>query len=201
MHTAICAFQDRARAEEALAALARAGFARDDLHMEFQRASAEPEPAGATAGAEPGTADRGVLSSFGHFFVSLLGRDNPSGQVDTYAQHVQRGAYVVMVDADTADEAQRARLLLQDMQGGDLDVLPRPGQRRLREIVAGRGTEPAGMVARSPGIRERWSPGEEMARERAMAAGRLDAIREPKLRDPDASRPPGLRYADKDKPR
>lgn len=200
MHTAICAFQDRARAEEALAALARAGFARDDLHMEFQRAGAERKPA-TTANGEPDTADRGVLSSFGAFFASLLGRDNPSGKVDTYAQHLQRGAYVVMVDADTAEEAQRARLLLQDMQGGDLDVLPRPGQRRLREIVAGRGSEPAGMVARSPEVRERWSPGEEMARERAMAAGRLDAIREPKLRDPDAARPPGLRYADQDKPR
>lgn len=201
MHTAICAFQDRARAEEALAALARAGFARDDLHMEFQSASPERKSAPAAAAGDPDTADRGVLSSFGHFFASLLGRDNPSGQVDTYAQHLRRGAYVVMVDADTADEAQRARMLLQEMQGGDLDVLPRPGQRRLREIVAGRGGEPAGMVALSSAGRERWSPGEEMARERAMAAGRLDAIRDPKSRDPDASRPPGLRYADQDKPR
>lgn len=200
MHTAICAFRDRARAEEALAALERAGFARDDLHMEFKRALAEGSPAAAPDDGAPEAADRGVLSSFGHFLASLLGRDNPSGRVDTYAQHVERGACVVVVDADTPEEAQRARALLQELQGGDLDVLPRPGQRRLREIV-GRGNEPAGMVARGREVRERWSPGEEMARERAMAAGRLDAIREPKLREPDTSRPPGLRYADQDKPR
>ena len=51
MHTAICAFQDRTRAEEALAALARAGFDRDDLHMEFQSASPGRKSAPATAGA------------------------------------------------------------------------------------------------------------------------------------------------------
>ena len=200
MHTAICAFQDRARAEEALAALVRAGFARDDLHMEYKRARAEGQPGSAREGDDQDVADRGVLSSFGHFFASLLGRDNPSGQVDTYAQHVERGAYVVVVDADDAQQAQQARALLQELRGGDLDVLARPGQRRLREIV-GRGHEPAGMVARSRETHEGWSPGEEMARERAMAANRLDAIGGPSLREPDTSRPPGLRYADQDKPR
>lgn len=201
MHTAICAFDDRARAEEAVAGLVRSGFDRHDVHIEHKKAAAEGGQGIASSwnGGQREVHDRGALSSFGHFFASLLGRDNPSGHVDTYAQHVERGGYVVVVDADDEAQAQRARTLLQDLQAGDLNVLTREQQRPLRDIV-GRRDEPAGMVERSREPYERWSGTEEMAHERAMAAHRLDAIGGPALRDPDTSHPPGLRYADKDKP-
>lgn len=201
MHTAICAFDSRDRAEQAVASLVRNGFARHDVHIEHREAAAEGGRGIASSwnGDQREIHDRGALSSFGHFFASLLGRDNPSGHADTYARHVERGGYVLVVDADDEAQAQRARTLLQELQAGDLDVLRREQQRPLRDIV-GRRDEPAGMVERSREAYESWSGREEMARERAMAAQRLDAIGGPALRDPDTSHPPGLRYADKDKP-
>ena len=201
MHTAICAFDDRARAEQAVDALARAGIARHDVHIDHKRTTAEGR--GSTRGGLSGPEgdDRNVLSSFGHFFASLLGRDNPSGHVDTYSQHVERGGYVVVVDADDEAQAQRARDLLQQMQGGDLNVVQRGGeQRRLRDIV-GRDDEAAGMVTRSREAYEAGVGESPIARERAIAASHtLDARTGPDLRAPDVSHAPGLRYADKDKP-
>lgn len=202
MHTAICVFDDRRRAEQALDSLVRAGFDRNDVHIEHKDMTAEGDrhPGGAWDGTQRAVHDRGVLSSFGHFFASLLGRDNPSGQADTYSQHVERGGYVVVVDADDEAQAQRARTLLQELRAGDVDVVQRSGQRPLRDIV-GRRDEPAGMVERSrePYESESWSR-DAMAGERAMASHRLDAVTGPELRDPEVSHPPGLRYADKDKP-
>jgi len=197
MHTAICAFEDRRQAEEALQALERAGFARQDLHIEHKHAT--PEGEAGWDGTQREVHDRGVLSSFGHFFASLLGRDNPSGQVATYSQHVERGGCVVVVDAGSEEQARRARTLLQELQAGDLDVVQRQDPRPLRDLV-GRRDEPAGMVERSREAYEGWSPAESMARERAMASHRLDATGGPALRDPDVTHAPGLRYADKDKP-
>jgi hypothetical protein len=199
MHTAICAFDDRDRAERAVEGLARAGFARHDLHIEHRHVTAEGQ--GTTRGgwAGPPGDDRDVLSSFGHFFASLLGRDNPSGQVDTYSKHVERGGYVVVVDARDAAEAERARTLLGEMQGGEVDVVQRADQRPLRDIV-GRRDEPAGMVERSREAYEAWSNDPALERERATAAHRLEPTHRPDLRAPDLGHPPGLRYADKDKP-
>ncbi|HYE39465.1 MAG TPA: hypothetical protein VEB23_06020 [Ramlibacter sp.] len=196
MHTAICAFDDRHQAQEAIDSLQRAGFDRADLHMEHRQATSEGG-VDAWDGEQREIHDRGVLSSFGHFFASLLGHDNPSGQADTYSKHVERGGCVVVVDAATEEEAQRARTLLRELRSGEVDVVQREGQ-PLRDILA-RG-EPAGMMERSREAYEGWSPAESMARERAMAANRLDAIGGPKLREPDVGRAPGLRYADKDKP-
>lgn len=197
MHTAICAFDDRARAEEAMQRLLQAGFARHDVHIEHQHTTGEGD---AAANDEAHAArDRGALSSFGHFFASLLGRDNPSGHADTYSQHVERGGCVLVVDADDEAQARRAEDLLRDMQGTDLRLLQRGEQQPLRDIV-GLRDEPAGMVERSRVAYEAWSPARELAGERAMASHRLDAIGGPKLRDPDLEHPPGLRHADKDKP-
>jgi hypothetical protein len=145
MHTAICAFDERRRAEQAVATLVRAGFEPHDIHLEHKQANAERVRSGGHGGA---THDRGALSSFGHFFASLLGRDNPSGHVDTYADHVERGGYVVVVDAHGEAEAQRARALLQELQGGDLDVVHRPQQQPVRELV---GRDPE--LEHAPGLR------------------------------------------------
>lgn len=213
MHTVICAFDDRRQAEQALEALQRAGFDRGDLHIEHRDATSEGSASAAARSGDAGTAqaaggwdgqqrevnDRGVLSSFGHFFASLLGRDNPSGQADTYSQHVERGGCVVVVDAASEAEAQRARTLLRELRSGDAEVVQRTGRPALRDIVGPR-SEPAGMIDRSTEAYEGWSPAESMARERALASNRLDAIGGPKLRDPDVEHAPGLRYADKDKP-
>jgi hypothetical protein len=205
MHTAICAFDTREQAERARDGLLRAGFARHDLHIEHKEAAGEQEDANSTwDGMEREIAvDPEVLSSFGRFFARLLGRDHSSGHVDTYAQHVERGAFVLVVDADNEAEARRAEAALRDLQAGELNVVHRPAKPPLRDLV-GRRQEPgtAGMVERSREPYEGWtgaapSPGE---RDRALASHTVSPRTGPDLRDPDVEHAPGLRYADKDKP-
>lgn len=201
MHTVICAFDDSAWAEEAAATLRRAGFARHDVHIEHRRATGDggrDAEAGASA-AQHEAGDRGVLSSFGHFFASLLGRDSPSGHAETYARHVERGGYVVVVDAGDTAQALRARALLHQLQGRELNVIERRGRQPLRDIV-GRRDDPAGMEERLRETYESWSGREALARERAMASHRLDALGGPALHDPDVSRPSEPRFTGKDKP-
>jgi hypothetical protein len=152
MHTTLCAFDDRARAEQARDSLLQSGFALHDVHIEHKHAPAETRDANdAWDGQEREIAvDRGVLSNFGHFFASLLGRDNPSGHADTYSQHVERGAYVVVVDADSEADAQRARGVLHGLQAGHMNVVHRQEQRPLRDIVA-RRRDPE--LEHAPGLR------------------------------------------------
>ncbi|HET8748388.1 MAG TPA: hypothetical protein VFM98_22520 [Ramlibacter sp.] len=205
MHTALCAFDDRARAEQAVDSLVRSGFARHDVHIEHKDLHGERSAANDQwDGMEREIAvDRGVLSSFGHFFASLLGRDNPSGHVDTYAQHVERGSYVVVVDAEDEAQAERARTLLHGLQAGDLNVVHRAEQRPLRDIV-GMRQEQAGMVERSREPYEGWTntaTSSNMESEHALASHRLSPTTGPDLRDPDIESAPGLRPVDKDKPR
>lgn len=152
MHTALCAFDDRARAERARDDLLQAGFAPQDVHIEHKHAPAEAHDANDRWDGQQSQAaeDRGVLSSFGHFFASLLGRDNPSGHADTYAQHVERGAYVVVVDGVDEAQARRAQGLLDGLQGGDVNVVHRGEKEPLREIVA-RRRDPE--LEHAPGLR------------------------------------------------
>jgi hypothetical protein len=204
MHTAICAFDNRAGAEQAMDSLVRSGFARHDVHIEHKELHAESRDANDRwDGMEREIAvDRGVLSSFGHFFASLFGRDNPSGHVDTYAQHVERGSYVVVVDAHDEAEAERARTLLQGMEAGDLNVVHRAEQQPLRDIV-GMRQEGAGMTERSREPYEGWTntaTSSDLESEHALASHRLSPTTGPDLREPDVERAPGLRYSDKDKP-
>lgn len=209
MHTAICAFDDRATADHAVNALVRSGFARADVHIEhidlyphLQAWSAESEHRPVM---EP---DRGLLSSFGHFFASLLGLDHHSGHVEKYAQHVESGSYVLVVDAHEETDAQRADAIMRELEARDPTTVHRPVQRPLRDIVGMRQDgiqqgQTAGMVERSREPYEGWTPSSSAmqgAGERAMASHTLAPMTGPDLREPEVGRAPGLRYADKDKP-
>jgi hypothetical protein len=196
MHTAICAFDDQAQAERAIDSLVRAGFPRHDLHMEHKHAGAAGREANDRwDGMEREVAvDRRVVSSFGNFFSRLFGSDNPSGHADTYTQHVERGAFVVVVDADDEPEARRASLVLIELEPGDLNLVHRPAQQPLRDIVGmrqERNREPDGG----------WSSASstDLERDRATASNVVSPTTGPDLRDPDMDRAPGLRYADGDK--
>jgi hypothetical protein len=203
MHTAICTFDDRSRAEQARDELVRSGFARHDVHIEHKELHGEHADANDRwDGMEREIAvDRGVLSSFGHFFASLFGRD--TGHAETYSGHVERGSYVLVVDTHDQAQAERARTLLHGMQAGELNVVQRPEQRPLRDIVGMRQEGGAGMVERS---REPYegatgtATSSNMESEHALASHRISPSAGPDLRDPDLERAPGLRYADKDKP-
>ncbi|QJW84279.1 hypothetical protein HK414_11990 [Ramlibacter terrae] len=160
MHTAICAFNDRASADRAVEQLVAAGIDRRDVHVEHRGGEVE---------------DRNALENFGRFFASLLGRDDPTAHADTYGKHVERGGLVVVVDARDADEADRASRLLHELQASDTNVLHRPEQRPLRDIVGERqatGMERSFGTARGEmpqGTRGRQDSVEE---DRAMAAAR-----------------------------
>jgi hypothetical protein len=206
MHTAICAFDDRARAEQAVDTLVRSGFARDDVHVEHKdlRGEARDENDRWDGMEREIAVDRRVVASFGRFFARLFGRDHASGHVDTYAQHVGRGGYVVVVDTPDAATAERARSMLHGMEAGDLNVVHRPEQPPLRDVVAmrqedgtmDRGRAPVEGVSSDVPLNDTTA----LERERAMAANRVAPTTGPELRDPDLGRAPGLRYADKDKP-
>jgi hypothetical protein len=201
MHTAICAFEDKGRAERAVDSLVRAGFPRDDLHVQHKQLAGQGEDAN-----DPWDAlereiavDPGMVTAFGRFFARLFGRDHVKGHVDTYGRHVERGNYVVIVDAEDQAEAERARTLLQGMQPGDLNVVHRAQQRPLRDIV-GMRQDTAGMVERSREPYESTGTEASAERERAMASHVVSPKTGPDLRDPELERAPGLRYSDKDKP-
>ena len=199
MHTAICAFDNHETAREAIAALERAGF--DDVHEEhkFSASGGRPANDGWDAMEREVAVDRGVLSSFGHFFASLLGRDDASGRLDTYTKHVASGGHVVVVDAHDDAEARRAGDMLRELKAGELHVLHRPEQRPLREIVAARQAEAATRTSETAqAVGDAASA--SLERDRAMASARVSPTAGPELRDPDAERAPGLRYVDKDKP-
>ena len=211
MHTAICAFDSAEQASAAMEALLRAGFSRDDVHIEHEASTAEGrndhDRHSERLASEEGH-DRGVLSSFGAFFASLLGRDHTPGHLDTYTQHVERGSHVVVVDAVDASEAMRASTLLHDLQAADVNVVHRPVQPPVRDLVAEREPDDpgvAGMASRSKDNYESTgSVGESpiaRERERAVASPHVvSPVAGPSLRDPESEHAPGLRYADKDKP-
>jgi hypothetical protein len=203
MHTAICSFDERATAERAVERLVQSGFARADVHLEHRPVTAEGDNSGTEREAleREGAVDRSILGSFGAFFASLFGRDQPESHVDTWSQAVERGSFVVVVDGRDEADARRAQTLMREMEAAEAQVVDRAGQRPLRDIVGGAG-EPAATQERSRKMQE--LEGEATGApevERAMASGTMGGS--PTLgarNDPDLVHAPGLRYADKDKP-
>ncbi|MCG2592664.1 hypothetical protein LZ009_07695 [Ramlibacter sp. XY19] len=197
MHTALCSFDDRANADHAVDRLVQAGFDRRDIHVQHRggAANGDGEP-GHHSGTERWdtmerevAVDPGVLAGLGRFFSSLFGT-NDSPHASSYTEAVERGHYVVVVDAVDETSADHAQSVLRDLRGATLTVVHRPTQLPLREIVGTR----QGMMPLESAPRE-----SSYEAERAMASDRLDQKRSSDPRD-DPTMSPGLRYADKDKP-
>ncbi len=146
MHTLITAFDDRATARAAVERLAQAGFSRDDMHV-------EEAPSASPVADDPNdkivaertmqspereiAVDRDALTAFGHFFVSLFGKDHPAGHADTYSKAVHSGRSVVCLDVNDDMQADKATALLREMGGADLNRVQR-SEPPLRDIVASR---------------------------------------------------------------
>lgn len=127
MHTTICAFDERADAEQAMELLVQAGFPRYDMHVELRAAATEGP--GMRRGSRLPAADRGTEEAFGRFMATLLGEDHPTRHVDSHAEQVERGSYVLVVDAHTQGQAELVRRLLRELDADDLhavDDLQRP---------------------------------------------------------------------------
>ena len=214
MHTALCSFDDRAQAESAITRLELAGFDRRDVHLQHRDSA---ETGVASPGHHSGTerwdtmerevaVDPGRLAKLGRFFTSLFGASDTHSHASSYAEAVERGSYVVVVDADDEPAAERASAVMHELQGSTVNVVHRPTQRPLRDIIGSRqGLMP---LEGSAAGTERAELGAETMREssydveRAMASDRLDTKRSTDPRD-DPTLAPGLRYAadkDTDKP-
>jgi hypothetical protein len=143
MHTALCAFHDHATAERARDLLLRSGFTRQDVHLQHSDAARHASDDDETrqemlrhrGGVEHEIAlDQGLVERVTGFFGHLFGPGHP--QRETWDGHVDSGRTVVVVDAHDEDEAQRARRLMEQLQAADSNVLYRPTQRPVRDILA-----------------------------------------------------------------
>lgn len=118
MRTVICAFDDRQTARLATDRLIEHGFARGSVHLQ---AGADAATATSAAGGAAVRNDGGFLSGVGNFFSSLFGSDSPAGDAGTYSEAVRRGSTVVVVDAVSDDEAERAAQVMDELGAVDID--------------------------------------------------------------------------------
>jgi hypothetical protein len=179
MHTAICTFEERTLAEQSVERLLRSGFAPHAVHLEHRHADGTPMADG-DSGSE--RRDHDVKGKFS-FFERLFGAGRHAPHAQTYSSAVERGLYVVLVEAPSASEAERAQNVLHGMEARDLNLVHREGERPLRELIAEReagsdiersfGTARSDMAAshnRDASDAEFFPPEREAEPERAMAS-------------------------------
>ena len=126
MHTAICTFEDRTLAEQAVERLVQAGFARHDIHMEQRHPDGTPMRE---------QRDHDVVGKFS-FFERLFGAGK---HAQAYDSALDKGLYVVIVEHQDEAHAERAQNALHGMEARDVNLVHRAGERPLRDVVADRG--------------------------------------------------------------
>ncbi|MGZ5271286.1 MAG: hypothetical protein ACXWC6_11770 [Ramlibacter sp.] len=218
MHTALCAFDDHATAERARDRLLQAGFARQDVHLRDGDSDADDrtrqDMLRNRGGVEHEIAlDSHVVRRVTGFFGHLFGADHPHRE--TWDGHVGSGRVVLVVDAHDEAEAERARALMQEVQGTDTSVVHRPAQRPMRDILAETTMEPGTGVTSSTTSTTTTTgaaPGATTAGRDTGWTDRTTARTEDRAMASDPQRPldldvgrsdsdndkVGLRYADKD---
>jgi hypothetical protein len=126
MHTAICTFEDRSLAEQAVERLVQAGYSRHDIHLEQRHPDGSPISE---------RRDHDVVGKFS-FFERLFGAGKHAPHAETYSSAVERGLYVVLVESPNEAEAERAQNVLHGMEARALNLFHRSGERPLRDVVA-----------------------------------------------------------------
>jgi hypothetical protein len=133
MHTAICTFEDRAQADQAAERLVQAGFDRHEVHVEHRHA--DGTPMGEAEGGE--RRDHDVVGKFS-FFERLFGAGKHAPHAQTYSSAVERGLYVVLVEAQDEAGAMRAQGVLHGLNPADFRTVHRAGEPPLRDVLAER---------------------------------------------------------------
>lgn len=174
MHTAVCTFADRDAAERAVERLLNAGFSRRDVHIQHREEEESPRSPSLLGVEREIAVGPEVVERIVGFFGDLFGREHPHR--DTYSNHVRFGRCVVVVDAMHEPEADRARALMHDMKADHLDVVHRPAQRPLRDLLArtpAHVESPEAVQAAARGRNLDWTDRTAPARveERAVAQG------------------------------
>jgi hypothetical protein len=192
MHTLISVFEDRRAAQRAVDSLLDEGFEPDDVHLQEGAHPANTAVASSPAGTsttsrtEP---DRGVLSSIGHFFVSLFDQDPPSAYPDRYSEAIRRGHPVVVVDSRAEGEVDRACAILREHGGSDIDELLlewrniEAGTASSTGVVMGTGQQMQEAPGERRGVhvlrRDTGRPLRDMVRERRAGGERRQASNRP----------------------
>lgn len=109
-------YDNYADAQGAVQALESEGFARSSIHL-----TPESDVDMPTQDATTASGDTQRSGGIGGFFRSLFGMDEHKEHHDVYAESVRRGSYVLTVDADSEDEADRVSEIMSRFNAIDID--------------------------------------------------------------------------------
>jgi hypothetical protein len=122
MHNIIASFLDMDALRSAIARLQQQeAVPMNRMHLkashdtEFLARSGPSQP----RPGQPGYQEQGVLESFGSFWANLL--ESHTDESGIYAETLRRGSSLLMVEADTDEEAARLRRLLRDCGAQDIE--------------------------------------------------------------------------------
>jgi len=107
-------YDDYADAQNAVQALVTEGFSRSNIHL-------DPESDSASTPMASSQSDQSRDTGIGGFFRSLFGSDEHKEHHDVYAESVRRGSYVLTVDAQSEDEADRISEIMARFNAVDID--------------------------------------------------------------------------------
>lgn len=117
--TVVAVIDEYGDAQSAMNALYQeGGFTRADVTLSPSEET--PEARRQTLRTQPADADTGGWS-IGDFFKSLFGRDQYGDDAGIYSEAVRRGSYMIRVDAQTKEQADRAAEILQRFHAVDLE--------------------------------------------------------------------------------
>ncbi len=118
-NTVVAVFDDYGDAQSALNALYQeGGFTQADVKLSPPEATTEARQQALRS--QQTTADSGGWG-IGDFFRSLFGSDQHSDDAGIYAEAVRRGSYMLSVDAQSEEQAERAADIMQRFNAVDLD--------------------------------------------------------------------------------
>lgn len=154
-HTLVAVFDNRSDAQKALEDLVASGFTRQEVRL------SEGDPAGqsslssstTTAAGTHGT-DEGIGASFKHFFSDLFGTDR-SDHAQMYSEAVNRGHYVLTLNAASEPEVERAADIVERYNPVDIDEQAQQWQTS--------GMSAGAMGAGSSGLQQSQSASQQFA--------------------------------------
>jgi uncharacterized protein (TIGR02271 family) len=133
-HTVVGLFENSRDAQQAVVQLVDNGIPRDDIGVTSRDYMNTGSPDN-----DNYSKDEGFGEKISNFFSSLFGSDN-SEDASYYSDAVNRGNLVVTVDADSADDAQRAVQIMNRL-GADIEGGATPNRNNVTDIKETKATQ------------------------------------------------------------